>query len=364
MPFKIETKTEMFINCGRLCCLCLKQCGTNIEAAHIIDEAAGGTNDADNGIPLCFDCHQEIGGYNDKHPKGNKFRPEELRARRDRIYGFVETGVIYAQMVAGRSRSADVGSNVPELSESTTPSRLSVEAERFLKRILEADGSLQGADRKLSLFGESTRAQILDELQRQASESNDALSALTAIVQGSTFPKDQAVLLVEQAVRSVTLFGDVSAKAILLRDLVPETLESVYEGVRLAFFDDLVSIVRRDQFDDVNEIVPVLVNHVGAVPVDLRRAYVTALLEQGRSHSYRGAPAARRGLAMLPDAVAKAAIDALDVDFLYWNFHEHVKSFVARYRKLADPGRQQMLDDFVSLHQLDFMQKYKLPDST
>jgi|GEM_PF-5109509 len=92
MPFDQAVKTAMFIRCNRLCCLCRKQCGLNIEAAHIIDEAAGGPNDEDNGIPLCFDCHQEIGSYNDKHPRGNKFRPDELRARRDRVYNWVVEG--------------------------------------------------------------------------------------------------------------------------------------------------------------------------------------------------------------------------------------------------------------------------------
>ncbi len=95
MPFSPEVKTRMFVRSMRFCCLCRKQCGTNIEAAHIIDEAAGGSNDEDNGIPVCFDCHQEIGGYNDKHPKGNKFRPEELRARRDKIYELVDTSPIH-----------------------------------------------------------------------------------------------------------------------------------------------------------------------------------------------------------------------------------------------------------------------------
>ena len=94
MPFDPAVKTAMFIRCNRRCCLCIKQCGLNIEAAHIIDEAAGGSNDADNGIPLCFDCHQEIGSYNDKHPRGNKIRPDELRARRDRAYALVADGRI------------------------------------------------------------------------------------------------------------------------------------------------------------------------------------------------------------------------------------------------------------------------------
>jgi hypothetical protein len=94
MPFDSAVKTRMFIRCSRICCLCLKQCGINIEAAHIIDEAAGGSNNEENGIPLCFDCHQEVGSYNDRHPRGNKIRPEELRARRDRVYALVAEGRI------------------------------------------------------------------------------------------------------------------------------------------------------------------------------------------------------------------------------------------------------------------------------
>jgi hypothetical protein len=92
MPFSPEVKAQMFARCMRHCCLCRKQCGTNIEAAHIVDEAAGGSNDEENGIPLCFDCHQEIGAYRNSHPRGNKFRVDELRERRDRVYVLVQTG--------------------------------------------------------------------------------------------------------------------------------------------------------------------------------------------------------------------------------------------------------------------------------
>jgi len=97
MPFSREVKARMFARCMRHCCLCRKQCGTNIEAAHIIDESSGGSNDEDNGIPLCFDCHQEIGAYRNSHPKGNKFTPDELLSRRDKVYGLVQTGQIHPE---------------------------------------------------------------------------------------------------------------------------------------------------------------------------------------------------------------------------------------------------------------------------
>lgn len=97
MPFSVDVKNQLFARCMRHCCLCRKQCGVNIEAAHIEDEASGGTNDEDNCIPLCFDCHQEIGAYRDSHPKGNKFRPQELKKRRDAVYLLVQEGKLNAQ---------------------------------------------------------------------------------------------------------------------------------------------------------------------------------------------------------------------------------------------------------------------------
>jgi HNH endonuclease len=61
MPFSPDLKTRMFLRCERHCCLCLKQCAVNIEAAHIVAESEGGSNDEENGIPLCFDCHAAVG---------------------------------------------------------------------------------------------------------------------------------------------------------------------------------------------------------------------------------------------------------------------------------------------------------------
>jgi len=63
--------------------MCKKACATDIEIAHI--DRRGG-NDIDNGIPLCYDCHAKIGHYNREHPRGNKYKPDELKARREQVY--------------------------------------------------------------------------------------------------------------------------------------------------------------------------------------------------------------------------------------------------------------------------------------
>jgi len=49
-----------------------------METDHIQPSASGGENDIENAIPVCFNCHAEIHSYNDRHPRGRKFTPDEL----------------------------------------------------------------------------------------------------------------------------------------------------------------------------------------------------------------------------------------------------------------------------------------------
>lgn len=72
----------MLLWCDRHCCSCEKPLGVRVEIAH----HTPGNPDIDNGIPLCFDCHAAVEHYNERHPKGLKFRWDELKARRDQIY--------------------------------------------------------------------------------------------------------------------------------------------------------------------------------------------------------------------------------------------------------------------------------------
>lgn len=91
LSFSEEDKIKCLLWCNRHCCLCGKQCGNNIEIAHIIPKANRNIPQnkiisMDNAIPLCFNCHAEIDRYNVRHPRGNKYREEELKRRRNQIY--------------------------------------------------------------------------------------------------------------------------------------------------------------------------------------------------------------------------------------------------------------------------------------
>jgi hypothetical protein len=80
--FEQDAIIKLLLWCNRHCCVCAKQCGVGIEIAHIDPKSL----DIDDAIPVCFDCHAEIGHYNKNHPRGRKYTSKELKARRNQIY--------------------------------------------------------------------------------------------------------------------------------------------------------------------------------------------------------------------------------------------------------------------------------------
>jgi hypothetical protein len=55
-----------------------------------VQEAEGGPNELNNAIVLCQRCHLEVGHYNDQHPLGNKYSPNELLKHRDLFWCFCD----------------------------------------------------------------------------------------------------------------------------------------------------------------------------------------------------------------------------------------------------------------------------------
>jgi len=76
MSFDRTQVSDLLARCRRRCCICGRFCGVKIETDHM---DPNGGDDIENAIPVCFDCHAEIHGYNDQHPRGRKFTLGELR---------------------------------------------------------------------------------------------------------------------------------------------------------------------------------------------------------------------------------------------------------------------------------------------
>ncbi len=90
MSFPPKIKEEALVSSRRHCCVCRKFGGRDCEVHHIIPSADGGKDDIDNAVALCFRCHSEVGSYNPKHPKGNKYSPSEVKKHRDDWWIFCE----------------------------------------------------------------------------------------------------------------------------------------------------------------------------------------------------------------------------------------------------------------------------------
>ena len=78
MTFPRDQVSELLARRHRRCCVCHRFCGVKIETDHIKPKEQGGGDSIENAIPVCFECHAEIHSYNDKHPRGRKFLPEDL----------------------------------------------------------------------------------------------------------------------------------------------------------------------------------------------------------------------------------------------------------------------------------------------
>jgi HNH endonuclease/Domain of unknown function (DUF4431) len=84
-----DVRDEVLVLCGRRCCICHMFCGTKMELHHIEARAVGGSDTIENCIPLCLNCHAEVGHYNSQHPKGSKFSAKELRGHRAKWYAMM-----------------------------------------------------------------------------------------------------------------------------------------------------------------------------------------------------------------------------------------------------------------------------------
>jgi len=106
MAFKQSEVNELLTRCHRRCCICHRFCGVKMETDHLIPQAEDGPDDIGNCLPVCFECHAEIHSYNDQHPRGRKFRPEELRAHKEQWLEICRTR---PEVFTEPSRQADVG---------------------------------------------------------------------------------------------------------------------------------------------------------------------------------------------------------------------------------------------------------------
>lgn len=106
MGFNDKEAEKLIAACHRRCCVCHRFCGVKMELDHIVQSADGGPDEIENAIPVCFECHAEIHLYNNRHARGRKFRPGELRLHKENWLEICKTNPL---AIVDSPRPADVG---------------------------------------------------------------------------------------------------------------------------------------------------------------------------------------------------------------------------------------------------------------
>lgn len=107
VAFPQSVADRALVACGRRCCICHDFCGTKMELHHIHQHADGGEDTFENCIPLCFNCHAEMGKVDPHHPKGKGYSQNELRMHRDNWYNTVVKLAISTQNTTDHSVEYD-----------------------------------------------------------------------------------------------------------------------------------------------------------------------------------------------------------------------------------------------------------------
>jgi HNH endonuclease len=173
MAFPRDRVSELLARCHRRCCICHRFCGVKMETDHIVPKEEGGDDTIDNAIPVCFECHAEIHSYNDKHPRGRKFLPEELRRHKQQWLKICEE---QPDLLVTASRVSDVG----------PLQALIDELELNAKIAARADSKDQGCrfheEQLLRAIHDGSIAILRDEIREAVLEAYVAMGAANQLV--------------------------------------------------------------------------------------------------------------------------------------------------------------------------------------
>lgn len=106
MVFGKNEASGLLARCHRRCCVCHRFCGVKMELHHVEYKSDDGSDNIENAIPLCFECHAEVNHYNDSHPRGRKFTKEELLAHKEQ---WLEICSKHPGALISAPRDVDVG---------------------------------------------------------------------------------------------------------------------------------------------------------------------------------------------------------------------------------------------------------------
>lgn len=83
MGFKTAEAEDLLVRAGRMCAICHRPHGVQLH--HIVERSNGGSDDIDNAIPLCANCHDEVHASGASGRVSRKYTVSELKMHRERV---------------------------------------------------------------------------------------------------------------------------------------------------------------------------------------------------------------------------------------------------------------------------------------
>jgi len=136
LGFNRDEVSDLLVECQRRCCICHRFCGIKIETDHINPKGETGSDNIENAIPLCFECHAEVHTYNDKHPKGRKYTERELLGHKKQ---WLDTCKNKPELLIDNPRMPDPGPLTSLMNELEYNEKISQDHEKIIGLYYETD---------------------------------------------------------------------------------------------------------------------------------------------------------------------------------------------------------------------------------
>lgn len=212
------------------------------------------------------------------------------------------------------------------------------------------NGESQDLINKLALLTAIEKAWLLHSVLDAALVDDRALIGLRHLLHETDIAGSAISVRITRLVRDAVFKGSIARKESILR-LGPSILKLVDADVLQAFFGSIIKLVERDQYSEVNVIMPALGDVQGVIPPSLYSSYIDALLGQALSNAARGAPAARLAILRLPDGILNALLEKLSEEWLAQQPNTTrilLGKVLQRYSATAPSDKQAMIDKYVS----------------
>jgi hypothetical protein len=104
-----DLHSRIMVRCARHCCVCRKFKPLQLQIHHIKPEAKGGTDDEDNLIAICLDCHAAV---HSQLMMAKNFTETELRMARDKVYELAESGKFHGAASLSQAEVVEIADQI------------------------------------------------------------------------------------------------------------------------------------------------------------------------------------------------------------------------------------------------------------